>query len=420
MEKYKKSDLIESLDISIRSKNALQIKNIKVVEDLLNYTETDLYNIQNLGKKSINELLSIINSFKKNYILTNKKYFIHTNQKQYIDSLVDELKLSVRCKNALKKENINFLSEILLLNEIEIEEIKNLGEKSKLEILSFQKEIVLEEVNTSTNYSEEFINLIKNLEKEFNDVITFSQDIIEEIHLIFLQEKNQFNFKNNFFFEKLLSIQSIRNNFKSNLLKNIKSYEFGCSLDTIANKSILKITELREDLLIELLEEKKVEIIEGDKYIISKPSIKNLLENLFENNKIKERDYSIFCGRLEGRILEELGSSFGVTRERVRQIEVKTLVKIKNIFVREDKYCYLYENYDISEEDFYIAFKECKEVYNYLKMKFKSRGNISLEEALNDEKISLKMKTNIEKAIYKRYFILNGERVLKNRASIIR
>lgn len=422
MKKYEKSDLIENLDISIRSKNALQSENIKVVEELLNYSEKDLYNIQNLGKKSIDELLSIINSFKKNYTLTNKKHFIHINQKQYIDFLVDDLKLSVRCKNALKRENINFLSEILLLSEIEIGKVKNLGEKSKLEILNFQKEVILEEVSISTNYSQEFNNLIKNLEKEFNDIITFSRDVIDEIYSIFLQEKVAFDFKNkdDYFFEKLLSIKNIRENFKNNLLNNIKSYEFGCSLEIIENNSILKTTELREDLIIELLEEKKVEIIEGNKYMITKPSIKSLLRNYFSNNKIKQRDYAIFYGRLEGRTLEDLGNCFGVTRERVRQIEVKTLVKIKNIFVREDKYCYLYENYDISEEDFNIAFKEDKEAYNYLKMKFKNKGNISLEEAINDEKISLKMKTSIEKAIYKRYFILNGERVLKNRASIIK
>lgn len=422
MKKYNKNDLIQDLEISIRSKNALQIENIKTVGDLLNYSEKDLYNIQNLGKKSINELLSIINSFKKNYTLINKKHFINTDQKQYIDFKVDELKLSVRCKNALKRENINFLSEILLLNEIEIEKIKNLGEKSKLEILNFQKEIILEEINNLTSYSQEFINLIKNLEQEFNEVIIFSQTIIDEIYSIFLQEKNEFDFKirDDYFLKKLLSIKNIRDNFKNNMLQNIKLYEFGCSLDTIANNSILKITELREDLLIELLEEKKIDIIEGDKYIISKPSIRNILKKYLDNNKIKEREYSIFCSRLEGKTLEELGTSFGVTRERVRQIEVKILEKIKNNFVREDKYCYLYENYDISEEDFNIAFKEEKEVYNYLKIKFKSKGDISLNKVLNDGNISLKMKNNIEKAIYKRYFVLNGERVLKNRMSLIK
>ncbi|MGL6099843.1 MAG: DNA-directed RNA polymerase subunit alpha C-terminal domain-containing protein [Fusobacteriaceae bacterium] len=422
MKNYKKTDSIENLDISIRSKNALQIENIKILEDLLSYNEQDLYQIQNLGKKSIDELLNIIDSFKKDYNFINKNYFINEHQKKCIDFNIDDLKLSVRCKNALKIKNINFLSELLLLDEISIQKIKNLGEKSKLEILSFQKEVIFKEADNSIDYSEAFINLIKTLEQEFSEVIIFSQAIIDEVYLLFFEEKNQFDcdVKDFYFLKKFLSIKSVRESFKVSILQNIRFYEFGCSLDTIASNGILKITELRDDLLIELLEERQIEIIEDDRYVIAKPSIKNLLKKYFDDKKIKERDYSILWNRLEGKTLEELGDIFEVTRERVRQIEVKTLDKIKNNFVREDKYSYLYENYNISEEDFNIAFKENKEVYNYLKIKFKSKGETSLEEVLNDDKISLKMKNNIEKAIYKRYFILNGERVLKNRVSIIK
>ncbi|MGL5125239.1 MAG: DNA-directed RNA polymerase subunit alpha C-terminal domain-containing protein [Fusobacteriaceae bacterium] len=226
MVKYKKSDLIESLDISIRSKNALQIKNIKKLEDLLKYSENDLYEIQYLGKKSINELLIIINSFKKNSNFINENYFINKNQKKCINFKIDDLKLSVRCKNALKIKNINFLSEILLLNEIEIREIKNLGEKSKIEILNFQKEVILEEIDNLIDYSEEFINLIKTLEQEFNDIIIFSKSTINQIYLLFFQENNLFDFKidDDYFLKKLLSIKNIRENFKSNMIQNIKLY----------------------------------------------------------------------------------------------------------------------------------------------------------------------------------------------------
>lgn len=192
MKKYNKSDLIQDLEISIRSKNALQSENIKTVEDLLNYSEKKLYNIQNLGKKSIDELLEIMNSFKKKYsCLNQKKFFVSREQKKYVDYEIDELELSVRSKNALKRENINFLSQILILSEDEIEKIKNLGEKSKVEISNFQKEIVLEEANENDEYSQEFKEFIEELEKDYSEVIFLSQKIVDEIHLIFLQEKNR-------------------------------------------------------------------------------------------------------------------------------------------------------------------------------------------------------------------------------------
>lgn len=423
MKKYNKSDLIQDLEISIRSKNALQAESIKTVEDLLNYSEKKLYNIQNLGKKSIDELLEIMNSFKKKYsCLNQKKFFVSREQKKYVDYEIDELELSVRSKNALKRENINFLSQILILSEDEIEKIKNLGEKSKVEISNFQKEIVLEEANENDEYSQEFKEFIEELEKDYSEIIFLSQKIVDEIHLIFLQEKNSSNLstKDSEFLIKILSIENIRENFKNNILENIKLYDFGCSLDMIINSVPLKIDKLRDDLLIELLEERKIEILDTNKYIINKPSIKDVLKKYLENKKLDEISYDVLCGRFQGKTLSELADMLGKTRERIRQIEVKSIDKIKNISVREDKYCYLYENYDISEEDFNIAFKEDNITYNYLKIKFKSKGDIPLDEALNDENISLKMKNNIEKAIYKRYFVLNGERVLKNRASVIK
>lgn len=421
MKKYNKNQMIQNLEVSIRSKNALQLQGIQTVEDLLDYGEENLHNIRNLGKKSMDELLGIFNSFKKKYNLLNKKnFFLNEEQKKYIDYEVNELELSVRSKNALKKENINFLSQILKLSQEEIEKIKNLGEKSKVEILTFQKEVILEE--DKDEYSQEFVNFIQNFEKDYSEVIVLSQKIVDKIHLIFLQEKNDSNFstKDSKFLIKILSIESIRKDFKNNILENIKLHEFGCSLDTIINSIPLKIDELRDDLLIELLEERKIEILDKDKYIVNGPSIKDILRNYLENKKLNEISYAVLYGRFQGKTLSELADSLGKTRERIRQIEVKSIDLIKNISVREDKYCYLYENYDISEEDFNIAFKEQKEAYNYLKIKFKSRGNTSLDEALNDENISLKMKTNIEKAIYKRYIVLKGERVLKNRTSIIK
>lgn len=422
MESYKKNDLITELEISIRSKNALKSKDINTVEDLLNYTEKEIYNIRNLGKKSIYEILNIFSFFKKNHSFYWEKKFFTKDQNKYIDYDIDELELSARSKNALKKENIILLSQILRLNEEDIRKIRHVGEKSKLEILKFKDEVILKKNGNTIECSEEFIKYIGDLEREYNGVLFFTEEIVKKIYLIFSEEEKKSNFskKDKKIFSRILSIESIRENFKNNILQNIKLYEYGCSIDTIIDRSILKINELRDDLLIELLEEKKIEIIEGNNYIINKPSIKIVLENHLKNKKINETQYAVLCGRLKGKTLSELGNALGKTRERIRQIEVKSIDKIKNNLVREDKYRYLYENYDISEEDFNIAFKEDIETYNYLRLKFKKKVSTQLENVLNDNKIPLKMKISIEKAIYKRYFLLNGERVLKNRGSLIK
>ncbi len=49
---------IEELDLSVRSFNCLKRANINTVEDLINKTEDDMMKVRNLGKKSLDEVVS--------------------------------------------------------------------------------------------------------------------------------------------------------------------------------------------------------------------------------------------------------------------------------------------------------------------------------------------------------------------------
>jgi DNA-directed RNA polymerase sigma subunit (sigma70/sigma32) len=44
---------------------------------------------------------------------------------------------------------------------------------------------------------------------------------------------------------------------------------------------------------------------------------------------LEDREIAIILGRLDKKTLEELGKRFGVTRERIRQIEAKAIEKLK-------------------------------------------------------------------------------------------
>lgn len=56
-------------------------------------------------------------------------------------------------------------------------------------------------------------------------------------------------------------------------------------------------------------------------------SIEEDLERFFDQLKKKERDYEVLKLRAERKTLESIGDSFGVTRERIRQIESKVIKK---------------------------------------------------------------------------------------------
>ena len=53
---------IEELDLSVRSFNCLKRAGINTVEELISKTEEDMMKVRNLGKKSIDEVVSKLNS----------------------------------------------------------------------------------------------------------------------------------------------------------------------------------------------------------------------------------------------------------------------------------------------------------------------------------------------------------------------
>ena len=68
------------------------------------------------------------------------------------------------------------------------------------------------------------------------------------------------------------------------------------------------------------------------------------MENIFEDEAIQRR-IRILELRMNGATLDEIGKQFGVSRERIRQIEMKAIRKLKNpelklaeVFAPEDLY----------------------------------------------------------------------------------
>jgi DNA-directed RNA polymerase subunit alpha len=53
---------IEDLDLSVRSFNCLKRANIDTVEDLTKRTESEMFKVRNLGKKSLEEVIQKLQS----------------------------------------------------------------------------------------------------------------------------------------------------------------------------------------------------------------------------------------------------------------------------------------------------------------------------------------------------------------------
>lgn len=171
---------IENLELSVRAYNCLKRAGIDTVGDLLLMTKEDLIKIRNLGKKPFEEILQRLDSMglslspndsvKKQKLLNFKTSAIipiefkplgqfltqaeidEINQKFKKEETIikanpemwiEELDLSVRSFNCLKRAGIDTVEKLIKMTEEELFKVRNLGKKSAYEVLDKIKSLGL-------------------------------------------------------------------------------------------------------------------------------------------------------------------------------------------------------------------------------------------------------------------------------------
>lgn len=131
------------------------------------------------------------------------------------------------------------------------------------------------------------------------------------------------------------------------------------------------------------------------------------------------RNRDMLIERLRGKTLEEIGTENGLTRERVRQLIEKQLLRRPKL--REDRYGLLFERYGFSKEDFALAFDEPVETFMYLEIVCKTSANrkrILDESLLSDDEIEPALRKAAERAVYKNCVTIEGFRIPRNRPAL--
>ena len=280
----------KEISLSVRTGNILKNQGIIFIEQLLDYSEKQLLSFPGAGKETIKEIKNILNdlglqinsNFHFNEI--NKAENSSKNPKNFIEeqnidfdllsiNILEEWPLSVRTYNALKKEKISFLGDIMFFGIENLMKIKNFGKKSYKELNNLFKinEIELDRIYFDPKKWEDFASL-----KKFK----IKQNEIEN------------KFKNNHKIEKPILI-------KKSILKDYESF--------------------------------KKEYFNYDKVSIHKDMDKSKIENLIIDDIeyilsiLHERIIIIFKGRYgykeSYKTLQDLGNKHKITRERIRQLE---------------------------------------------------------------------------------------------------
>lgn len=141
------------------------------------------------------------------------------------------------------------------------------------------------------------------------------------------------------------------------------------------------------------------------------------ISNLY---RIDERAIRIIKLRALGKTLEEVGQQEGISRERVRQIEEKTLRKLTkkvNIIYAEDRYAYLFTTYAF-EREFYLDYlKVSGEIWYYLNLRY-IKGKTDISKALEDEAISVTIRREMDRYIHRGYIQIGESYIPIQKADI--
>ncbi len=302
-----------------------------------------LFLVPNLGKKGVAELISILDEYAKANIASNLSVFTSPHQIRSVTiptpyksfSLVNFLRAcqcSVRLSNALTRaiEKKEFGAETLgdlegkslCTLRSELQNLPGFGQTSVDEFLNLLKDLVNGSVDElaftgpelqsqSLQYESgylksEFVSLLEN--EGFANITV--AEIIGKAPGLSKQEETLLN--------KLDPVY--RKSSLHQLLTSISDDIYEMSEKITDAKLAPRLVALLSDFYRFLLS-KKSQVFRHDEYFAN------------DLSGLEDREAKVLLARLgrEGQTLEELGQRFGVTRERIRQVESKALTKyVKN------------------------------------------------------------------------------------------
>lgn len=333
---------IEDLKLSVRAYNCLKNAGVNTIEEM---ALVDLSSLRNCGKKTINEINDKIDQ-----LISDGRYsqeFINEHFPDSSKSFISQLPLSVRSKNILKSLSINNENDLLHLDYDTLKSTRNAGKLTIDEIINY-----IESNKNSLEEKAAFDGTI-NFSLSVNSIPNFCGDTLISdlpinIKLKSELEKNNIKTILDFLLNKMVFDESIMP-----LYNTVYDYLHNMAYGPLTLSVSPDLADLYVNLpfsMLDLKENYYIKINELIEYIIDHFSELELEDKLnsklflywlnsfdiidkkkyfVEKLMLKEKEFEILS--LRGtRTLEEVGQIYGVTRERIRQIESKALIKINN------------------------------------------------------------------------------------------
>ncbi len=392
---------VNSLGLSVRATNALKRMEIHTLEQLLNTPIEEIEKGRNIGAKTVSEIQEFIekctsgemnlNSLVDNGPALEKKERIFSEDEieEMSHYAITELKLPARAENTFFRIGCNTIAKLVMLPEKELRDLKGLGKKSCDEVLNELSTWIDRNIYVFDANNEE-----RDISEEERDFyVRLSEMLLPIKRLYWKQLRELFNQRDMY---STIESWDVKTKWDRTISKIIRLDEFDTSLKSfflsLAPDGIIRTEEFLEkinaidfqfssDVIVERLFDGKICSHNGEVCYINKPNVSQYLSE--HEADFDPRNYDVLTRRLHGESLQEIGELYNLSRERVRQILIKTVSKLPSIF--EDYYKIPYEHFKLTKAEFCNAFLECGAIgYEFLFIKFKKGDVIVCEETVSE------------------------------------
>lgn len=385
---------IYDLEISGRTKLALLRLGIRTLEDLRAVPIAELEQQKHIGLFVLSEIKRVLSENgmpvgSTDMVESEKKKSYSTEQiEEMKQHSVTELELSSRALRALFSANYETVDKIVTLKTNDFRDLKGLGSKAVEEIIAKRDKWLKDNGFIEIDRQKELAisETMEQLMKYLSTVIApITRIFWNKLYKILLDEKLLDELKMG------VDINSTAQNFQlifslPQFVTCLKEFWKKQLPDGLMQKQACfeRIESLNlkvsSQLLIDISLHTEIIFLYWDYYIFKRERFSDLYQKL---RLPDERTNAIILMKLEGASLQETGEHFGITRERVRQIVVKQVRNLPELF--EDCFAQPYETFRLTKSEFSRLFPEItSESYEYIALRYKKGKQGLLHETLTE------------------------------------
>ena len=372
---------IYDLEISGRTKLAFLRLGIRTLEDLRAVPIAELEQQKHIGLFVLSEIKRVLSENgmpvgSTDMVESEKKKSYSTEQiEEMKQHSVTELELSSRALRALFSANYETVDKIVTLKTNDFRDLKGLGSKAVEEIIAKRDKWLKDNGFIEIDRQKELAisETMEQLMKYLSTVIApITRIFWNKLYKILLDEKLLDELKMG------VDINSTAQNFQlifslPQFVTCLKEFWKKQLPDGLMQKQACfeRIESLNlkvsSQLLIDISLHTEIIFLYWDYYIFKRERFSDLYQKL---RLPDERTNAIILMKLEGASLQETGEHFGITRERVRQIVVKQVRNLPELF--EDCFAQPYETFRLTKSEFSRLFPEItSESYEYIALRYK-------------------------------------------------